>query len=180
MIRYVVLVLTRRQIELILSVSMLWISITTDIWTDPDLHSFLGFTAHFCIRDENRHLLIANRLLAFLIVEGKPDGENTCENHVLCRQGCRCFTRGITRILSIITGILSIITHILITGISSITGILSIARILSRSLNQSVNIWPSEATPFVQLISPKTFPIACFISRVYPASKSSSHQISGS
>ncbi|KAJ6462091.1 hypothetical protein C8R45DRAFT_770557, partial [Mycena sanguinolenta] len=27
------------------------ISFTSDIWTDPNLRSFLGLTAHFCIRD---------------------------------------------------------------------------------------------------------------------------------
>ncbi|KAJ7173901.1 hypothetical protein C8R43DRAFT_843372, partial [Mycena crocata] len=28
------------------------ISFTSDIWSDPNLRSFLGLTAHFCIRDE--------------------------------------------------------------------------------------------------------------------------------
>ncbi|KAJ7159172.1 hypothetical protein C8R43DRAFT_819869, partial [Mycena crocata] len=27
------------------------ISFTSDIWSDPNLRSFLGLTAHFCIRD---------------------------------------------------------------------------------------------------------------------------------
>ncbi|KAJ7464856.1 hypothetical protein B0H11DRAFT_1684072, partial [Mycena galericulata] len=28
------------------------ISFTSDIWSDPNLRSFLGLTAHFCMRDE--------------------------------------------------------------------------------------------------------------------------------
>ncbi|KAJ6552173.1 hypothetical protein B0H10DRAFT_1748471, partial [Mycena sp. CBHHK59/15] len=28
------------------------ISFTSDIWSDPNLRSFLGLTAHFCVRDE--------------------------------------------------------------------------------------------------------------------------------
>lgn len=40
------------------------------------MRSFLGLTAHFCIRDENGNLVIVNRLLAFRIVEGKHDGKN--------------------------------------------------------------------------------------------------------
>ncbi|KAJ7243491.1 hypothetical protein C8J57DRAFT_1030856, partial [Mycena rebaudengoi] len=28
------------------------ISFTSDIWTDPNLRSFLGITSHFCTRDE--------------------------------------------------------------------------------------------------------------------------------
>jgi hypothetical protein len=37
---------------------------------------YLSLTAHFCSRDENGHLVVVNRLLAFRIVEGKHDGKN--------------------------------------------------------------------------------------------------------
>jgi hypothetical protein len=40
------------------------------------LRSFLAVTAHFCVRDENGHLVVVNRLLAFRVVEGKHDGKN--------------------------------------------------------------------------------------------------------
>jgi len=52
------------------------VSFTSDIWSDPQLASFLAMTAHWCRRDPAGRLEIANRLLAFRLVEGAHDGEN--------------------------------------------------------------------------------------------------------
>jgi hypothetical protein len=54
------------------------ISFTSDCrgWSDPNLPSFLALTAHFMARDMNGRLVLQNHLLAFRVVEGKPDGKN--------------------------------------------------------------------------------------------------------
>lgn len=52
------------------------VSFTSDIWSDPNLTAFLGMTAHFCKRNKNGSLEVANQLLAFRLVEGSHDGEN--------------------------------------------------------------------------------------------------------
>ncbi|PPQ86446.1 hypothetical protein CVT24_010134 [Panaeolus cyanescens] len=53
------------------------ISLTLDIWSDPNLTPFLAMTAHFCKREgKSGPLKIVNRMLAFRIVEGPHDGEN--------------------------------------------------------------------------------------------------------
>jgi ketopantoate reductase len=52
------------------------ISFTSDIWSDPNLTSFMAVTTHFCLRDEAGRLSIASRLLAFRVVEGSHDGEH--------------------------------------------------------------------------------------------------------
>jgi len=52
------------------------VSFTSDIWSDPQLAAFLAMTAHWCRRDPAGRLEIANRLLAFRLVEGAHDGEN--------------------------------------------------------------------------------------------------------
>ena len=52
------------------------VSFTSDIWSDSQLASFLAMTAHWCRHDPAGRLEIANRLLAFRLVEGAHDGEN--------------------------------------------------------------------------------------------------------
>jgi hypothetical protein len=52
------------------------VSFTSDIWSDPNLTSFMALTSHFCKRSELGGLEIANRLLAFRLVEGSHDGNN--------------------------------------------------------------------------------------------------------
>ncbi len=52
------------------------VSFTSDIWSDPQLASFLAMTAHWCRHDPAGWLEIANCLLAFCLVEGTHDGEN--------------------------------------------------------------------------------------------------------
>ena len=52
------------------------VSFTSDIWSDPNLTSYMATTVHFCQRDENGRLVVANRLLAFRIVEGRHDGNH--------------------------------------------------------------------------------------------------------
>ena len=53
------------------------VSFTSDIWSDPNLTSFLAMTAHFCRRPGGPGSLeIAHQLLAFRVVQGSHDGEN--------------------------------------------------------------------------------------------------------
>jgi len=53
------------------------VSFTSDIWSDPNLTSFLAITAHFCrCPDGPGSLEITHRLLAFRVVHGSHDGEN--------------------------------------------------------------------------------------------------------
>jgi len=52
------------------------VSLTSDIWSNPQLASFLAMTAHWCRCDPAGRLEIANRLLAFHLVEGAHDSEN--------------------------------------------------------------------------------------------------------
>lgn len=51
------------------------VSFTSDIWSDPNLAAFMAMTSHYCARDQQGNLYIANRLLAFRVVEGSHDGE---------------------------------------------------------------------------------------------------------
>lgn len=69
-------------------------SLTTDVWSDPDLISFLGATAHFIVRricgqlesrstpqlgpsDESENqLVLRSGLLAFRHIQGSHTGEN--------------------------------------------------------------------------------------------------------
>ena len=59
-----------------LQVALGQVSFTSDIWSDPVLTPFMALTAHFCARNEAGRLEIAERLLAFRLVEGSHDGEN--------------------------------------------------------------------------------------------------------
>jgi len=52
------------------------VSFTSDIWSDPNLTSFMALTCHFCKRSGLGSLEVANHLLAFRLVEGAHDGEN--------------------------------------------------------------------------------------------------------
>jgi len=52
------------------------VSFTADIWSDPNLTSFLAMTCRFSKRNAAGRLEVANRLLAFRTVEGSHDGDN--------------------------------------------------------------------------------------------------------
>ncbi|KAK6996343.1 ribonuclease H-like domain-containing protein [Favolaschia claudopus] len=52
------------------------IHFTGDAWSTGDLSSHFAISGHFTTRDANGNLIVANRLLAFRIIEGKHDGEN--------------------------------------------------------------------------------------------------------
>jgi hypothetical protein len=52
------------------------VSFTSDIWSDPNLTSFLAITCHFCQRNNIGVLEVANRVLAFRLVTGSHDGDN--------------------------------------------------------------------------------------------------------
>jgi hypothetical protein len=56
------------------------VSFTSDIWSDPNLTSFMALTCHFCKRSGLGGLEVANRLLAFRLVEGSHDGDNIGQN----------------------------------------------------------------------------------------------------
>ena len=52
-------------------------SLTTDAWSDPDLVSFLGTTAHFIVRNmSDGQLLLRSGLLAFRHIQGSHTGQN--------------------------------------------------------------------------------------------------------
>jgi hypothetical protein len=53
------------------------VSLTTDAWSDPDLVSFLGVTAHFVVRDGlDGQLVLRSGLLAFRHIQGSHTGAN--------------------------------------------------------------------------------------------------------
>jgi len=53
------------------------VSLTTDAWSDPDLVSFLGVTAHFIVRDvSSGGLVLRSGLLAFRHIRGSHTGAN--------------------------------------------------------------------------------------------------------
>jgi len=52
------------------------VSFTSDIWSDPNLTSFLAITCHFCQRNNIGVLEVVNRVLAFRLVTGSHDGDN--------------------------------------------------------------------------------------------------------
>lgn len=59
-------------------------SLTTDVWSDPDLAGFLAATAHFIVRmldGSDSRLILRSGLLAFRHVHGSHTGENLA--HVL-------------------------------------------------------------------------------------------------
>ena len=52
-------------------------SFTTDAWSDPDLVSFLGATAHPTVRGaSDNQLILRSGLLAFRNIKGSHTGEN--------------------------------------------------------------------------------------------------------
>lgn len=52
-------------------------SFTVDAWSDPDLISFLGTTAHFIVRNTlDGQLILRSGLLAFRHIQGSHTGEN--------------------------------------------------------------------------------------------------------
>lgn len=58
------------------------ISFTTDLWSDPNLDSFMAVTVHYYIRDENRRLMRRNGLIAFRFVPGSHSGENLASHFI--------------------------------------------------------------------------------------------------
>lgn len=52
------------------------VSFSSDLWSDPNLVSFMALTSHFLSRDNSGHLHLDNRLLAFRVVDGKHDRNN--------------------------------------------------------------------------------------------------------
>lgn len=53
------------------------VSLTTDAWSNTNLTSFLGVTAHCIVRDAgDGHLLLQSGLLAFRHIQGSHTGEN--------------------------------------------------------------------------------------------------------
>lgn len=50
------------------------VSFTADMWSDPNLVSFMAVTTHYCDKDENDRLVIQARLLAFREIEGDHTG----------------------------------------------------------------------------------------------------------
>jgi hypothetical protein len=52
------------------------ISFTSDIWSDPNLASYVGVRAHFCAKDISDRLILLSRLLAFRVVPGSHCGVN--------------------------------------------------------------------------------------------------------
>ena len=56
------------------------VSLTTDAWSDPNLVSFLGATAHFIVRDMlHDQLILRSGLLAFRHLQGSHTGEHLAE-----------------------------------------------------------------------------------------------------
>lgn len=53
------------------------ISFTADLWSDPNLRSYLAMTAHWIARDRRSNALeLKAALIAFHHVHGKHDGKN--------------------------------------------------------------------------------------------------------
>ena len=66
------------QSDIILQNSLGRVSLTTDAWSDPNLISFLGITAHFIARDNvdgKPALALRSRMLAFRHIQGSHTGE---------------------------------------------------------------------------------------------------------
>ena len=48
-----------------------------DAWSNPNLTSFLGITAHYIVREEGgKHLVLQSGLLAFRHIKGSHTGKN--------------------------------------------------------------------------------------------------------
>jgi hypothetical protein len=56
------------------------IAFTSDLWSDPNLRSFMAITGHFSSKDEHGNLVICNRLLAFRHVSGTHSGAHLAEH----------------------------------------------------------------------------------------------------
>lgn len=52
------------------------VSLTVDAWSDPNLSSFLGTTAHFITREPGGQLKLRSGLLAFRHLQGSHTGEH--------------------------------------------------------------------------------------------------------
>ena len=50
---------------------------TTDLWSDPNLDSYMAVTAHYMIRDRRTHRVIYRDVpLSFRFIEGSHSSEN--------------------------------------------------------------------------------------------------------
>lgn len=56
------------------------VSFTSDLWSDPNLTSYMAITAHYCIKDENGNLVVRSRLVAFRHVTGSHSGTNLAQH----------------------------------------------------------------------------------------------------
>ncbi|KAF4617427.1 hypothetical protein D9613_006423 [Agrocybe pediades] len=59
------------------------ISFTSDLWSDPNLRSFMAVTAHFLLKDEHTNLVTKNRLVAFRHISGSHSGKHLAEQFLL-------------------------------------------------------------------------------------------------
>ena len=57
------------------------ISLTSDLWSDPNLRSFMAVTAHWMAKGKTNQLELRSALIAFREVVGSHSGENL--SHVL-------------------------------------------------------------------------------------------------
>lgn len=58
------------------------ISYTDDLWSDPNLASFLTVSSHFYVRDEKGKLQKQNGLIAFRLIEGSHTGVNLAHEFI--------------------------------------------------------------------------------------------------
>lgn len=58
------------------------ISFTDDLWSDPNLASFLAISSHFYVRDEKGRLQRQNGLIAFRFIEGSHTGANLAQEFI--------------------------------------------------------------------------------------------------
>jgi len=57
------------------------ISLTTDLWSDPNLNSYMAITAHYMTRHlKNGSLILRSKLIAFRHMEGSHSGGNIADN----------------------------------------------------------------------------------------------------
>ena len=52
------------------------ISLTSDLWSDPELNAFMAITAHYLMHDTNNRLQLVTDLLAFRHVVGDHSGDH--------------------------------------------------------------------------------------------------------
>ena len=55
---------------------------TSDLWSDPNLRSFMAITGHYCAIDKYGNLQIRHRLLAFRHISGTHLGVNLAKHFI--------------------------------------------------------------------------------------------------